>query len=383
MKKTKRYERTRFTVSHLRDAIAELGENPRLLSAEIMTDDVTVSYDSLQNFLAVYAEGCSSALVSVESKNGSILLNNFLGTSNVTVESDNAVLVDGTLARFDSFAPCARLAEEEEQEGLRGFDVDCFCVVSPLHWESLPHLPAHLAQHGIAITEQSVRITRYPTIVRYTEWAPVLADIRQNGEPKRFVVTFGGKWGKGNCSLIVRKAKDNNCDKMFVCLEMSGVKNMEVVDDTLAFLGIQPDEASPRSQVDRTAFIAHRFDELGEQLADRLARFLSLLGFNVQTGRGFSPKSVSEKVRERLHKQSIVFAILTPGDDATWLTQESVIGYSREKPLFVLCDTNADFKPGILGDLEYIPFAAPRIEGAFIAVLEGLKELGFLKTAWK
>jgi hypothetical protein len=45
----------------------------------------------------------------------------------------------------------------------------------------------------------------------------------------------------------------------------------------------------------------------------------------------------------------------------------------------VLREADADFKPGILGDLEYIPFTSPRIEGAFIAVLEGLKELGFLK----
>ena len=43
----------------------------------------------------------------------------------------------------------------------------------------------------------------------------------------------------------------------------------------------------------------------------------------------------------------------------------------------MLRDTRTDFKSGILGDMEYIPFTAPAIEGAFISVLEGLKELGY------
>ena len=376
MTKTKRYERTIFTVFHLRDAITSVGTELTVRSAEITADDVTVSFNSVHEFLETYAKGCASAAVSVESESCIIRFHIFSNTSIATVESENTSLVDRTFSLLDDCSSSAQVGEEHS--AFKGFDVERFCVVSPLHWASLPLLPSHLAKYGFTITEQSVSITRHPTTVRYTEWEPVLADIRQNGEPKRFVVNFRSKPNANSFSLTVRKSKYNDCDEGYILLDVSGVHTMDIVDDIAAFLALQADEVQPRRKVDRTAFIAHRFDELGEQLADRLARFLSLLGFEVQTGRGFSPKPVSAKVKERLNLQSIVFAILTPGDDATWLTQESVIGLAGDKPLFVLRDTNADFRPGILGDLEFVPFTAPKIEAAFVPILEGLKELGFL-----
>ena len=131
----------------------------------------------------------------------------------------------------------------------------------------------------------------------------------------------------------------------------------------------------------RTVFVAHRFDELGTSCAEKTARFLELLGFRVVTGRAYEPISVAEKVRTRLLSQAIVIAILTPGDDSTWLVQESVLGESHGKPLIVLRDRVADFKPGILGDLEYIPFVAPVVETAFISLLEGLRALGYVHTS--
>ena len=77
-----------------------------------------------------------------------------------------------------------------------------------------------------------------------------------------------------------------------------------------------------------------------------------------------------------MDKQAIVFAIFTAGDDATWLTQESLLA-SLSKPLFLLKEKNYAFKPGLLGDHEYIPFTSPAIETTFIPILEGIRELGF------
>lgn len=379
MTKTKRYKRTVFTAHHLRDAISTLGESIKLQSAEVTRDNISESYHSLQDFLDSYAKGCSSAYICVESKKGHIRLHLLSNGSNITVDSDDTEFVERTLSLLDSFAPSAEMSGE--YEAFKPLAVEQFCLVSPLHWESLPHLPSRLKKYGITISEQIVSVTRYPKTIRYTDWESVLADIRQGGEPLRFVIKLQGKLGARHFSLTVSKSTYANSDERYMCLDISGVPEIQMIDDIAAFLGLQPDQLQPYPKKDRTAFIAHRFDDLGEQLADRLARFLSLIGFDVKTGRGFSPKPVSEKVKERLDGQSIIFVIVTPGDDATWLTQESVLSHSRDKPLFVLRDANTDFKPGLLGDLEYIPFSAPRIEATFIAILEGLNELEFLNDS--
>ncbi|HLW82345.1 MAG TPA: hypothetical protein VKS20_09920 [Candidatus Acidoferrales bacterium] len=110
---------------------------------------------------------------------------------------------------------------------------------------------------------------------------------------------------------------------------------------------------------------------------DKLARFLGLLGFAVITGRAYSPKSIADKVRSRMEQQAIVFVILTPGDDATWLVQESAIAKIQGKPLFLLKETSAEFKSGILADHEYIPFENGRVESCFVPILEGMREIGY------
>lgn len=160
-------------------------------------------------------------------------------------------------------------------------------------------------------------------------------------------------------------------------IQLRGFGSVEDSKSLAVFLGLEIDDLQPKNPpLEKKCFIAHRFDTAGIQLADKLARFLSLLGFSVSTGHGFSPGSVSEKVKVRMANQAVVFAILTPGEDATWLTQESLLG-SLGKPLFVLKEKDYQFKPGILGDHEYIPFSAPAIETAFIPILEGIRELGF------
>jgi hypothetical protein len=127
----------------------------------------------------------------------------------------------------------------------------------------------------------------------------------------------------------------------------------------------------------RTAFIAHAFDDSGRSYAFQLTKFLSILRFEVSTGEGFAPERVSSKVRRRLTAQEIVIVVLTQGHDLTWLTQEMTGASFSEKPLFVLVESGADFKSGILGDLEYVRFPAGQVPSAFISLIEGLRELGF------
>ena len=127
----------------------------------------------------------------------------------------------------------------------------------------------------------------------------------------------------------------------------------------------------------RTIFIAHSFDEIGRSYAYQLTKFLSLLGFEVATGEGFSPEKVSSKVKRRLSSQELVLAIISEREDFTWLIQEMTGASFTEKPLFVLLEEGTDFKSGVLGDLEYIRFAKGKIADSFTPVLEGLRELGF------
>ena len=130
---------------------------------------------------------------------------------------------------------------------------------------------------------------------------------------------------------------------------------------------------------ERKAFIAHRFDTNGTDCSDKLARFLELIGFKVVTGRAYAPKSVASKVKDRIEEQAIIFVILTPGADDIWLTQESIIGEVKGKPLIIIKEKSVEFKPGILADHEYIPFDLSNIEVGFLAILEGLRELGYLE----
>jgi hypothetical protein len=164
----------------------------------------------------------------------------------------------------------------------------------------------------------------------------------------------------------------------FLTLDLESKSPEAPLKSCMDLLGLRPRSPTPSpNNLPRTAFIAHRFDEAGQDVADKVARFLSLLGFDCQTGRGYAPRSVAEKVKERLAGQAVVVAIMTPGDDATWLTQESLLGSITGKPLMILKESKAEFKAGILSDHEYIPFTGRHVEQTFIPLLEGLRELKY------
>ena len=156
-------------------------------------------------------------------------------------------------------------------------------------------------------------------------------------------------------------------------------KNLEL--QPLQLLEQSEEQQDNKKQpLQRTIFLAHSFDDSGRSYAYQLTRFLSLLGFEIATGEGFSPERVSAKVKRRLASQELVVAILSERLDFTWLIQEMAGASFIEKPLFVLVEEGVDFKPAVLGDLEYIGFAKGKITDCFTPVLEGLRELGFQFT---
>lgn len=376
MKRQKPYARTIFDVSVLRRALEHLGSVRKLQMATVKRGGIEVTYDDETQFLDAYRAGFEGCLLMIDAGPFGLWVSSSSGTTTVEIRAPNEKALDGLFGEFDAAAAPAATAEPAEL--VRAISLQRCCVYAALNWKTLPALADQLLKYEIQIERIYVTIRRFPDSVSYSDWEPALSDVAENGDPRRYSVRWSGDGpaGRFTCALVKSSYTDTN--QPFVLVEFDGLPDIRVADDVVAFLGLEADKPSPVALLPRSAFIAHRFDTEGEQVADRLARFLDLLGFDVKTGRGFAPEAVSEKVRKRIESQAVIFIVYTPGDDATWLIQESVLALAREKCVFLLRDPRVAFKSALFGDLEYITFESPNIERAFIPVLEGLRTLGFL-----
>jgi len=136
---------------------------------------------------------------------------------------------------------------------------------------------------------------------------------------------------------------------------------------------------------ERSAFIAHSFDDVGEETARVVIHLLELLDFKVVTGKRYSSKSISEKVKGRVREQGIVICILTKKWETTegeslpaqWVIQEAAFTEGLGKPLFLFLEEGVRQDLGIHGDIEYIPFSAGNLTEPLLKLIEGFKELGY------
>jgi hypothetical protein len=249
-----------------------------------------------------------------------------------------------------------------------------YCKQGPINWECVCELASRLGNEGFEATSVTAELGKYPVRVVFGDLQSAAAYVREKGEPFSYDIhLFDDKHREFYIGKFMNVHKER-----VLSLRAEGFGDERILRSIAAFLGLEPDSETDRKESPRTAFIAHRFDAHGSELADKLARFLSLLQFEVKTGRAFAAKSVADKVKERLSSQQLVFVILTPGEDSTWLVQESVLQHG-DKPLFVLREHNATFTPGMLADYEYIPFAATSFESCYQQILEGLGELNYLR----
>jgi hypothetical protein len=149
----------------------------------------------------------------------------------------------------------------------------------------------------------------------------------------------------------------------------------EVFGRVEPMLGLKRITEAPVSQSIKSAFIAHAFDEEGRRCASEVSHFLELLDIKNESGIGFSPQSVAGKVRERLARNDMFVAIVTPQEDTTWLIQECIAAKVSKKPVFLLKREDLEFKPGMLGDLEFIPFPSGHVSKTFVHILEGVRAI--------
>jgi hypothetical protein len=253
------------------------------------------------------------------------------------------------------------------------------CKITDLNWGAVRELVSHLERYGFKTKTIKGQISRYPDTFTLENIDEFVDNIRENGSPPGYELSVNGKVDNLDFYLSVSRGLNIHRQE-YLSVWLDAPSPLKPLESVMELLGLSPDqEACIPSSPGKTAFIAHRFDNVGNELADKLARFLELLGFSVATGRGFSPTSIAEKVKKRIEEKAMVLVIFTPGSDDTWLIQESILGSITGKPIIILKDTSSSFKAGILSDLEYIPFVSPNIESCFIPVLEGLRELGYFE----
>jgi hypothetical protein len=124
-----------------------------------------------------------------------------------------------------------------------------------------------------------------------------------------------------------------------------------------------------RYNLKKSIFIAHRFDELGNEIAGIISKYCGLLGFAVKDGIGYENRAIPEKVTERIQSQDIFIVILTEGKH-DWLISEMAYAKGLNKYLIVIVDSSLDISKGIVGsDFEHISFPAENIYKCLIDLL--------------
>ena len=134
-------------------------------------------------------------------------------------------------------------------------------------------------------------------------------------------------------------------------------------------------EMQPKSKM--RCFVSFRFDDHSKALAFEVREFLELIGIDFISGLGYEPRSISEKVVERLTDPLDLFIVIqSSSGDSVWLNQEIGVARGRNLPILVLKEEGADVDLGLLGDTEYLSFPENNISKAFVGILQAISYLG-------
>ncbi len=115
----------------------------------------------------------------------------------------------------------------------------------------------------------------------------------------------------------------------------------------------------------KSIFLAHRFDEYGNDVSGKLNTFLRRLGFDVKEGSGYETKNIPDKVAQKIHSQDIFICIFTPGD-TSWILSETSYAKALGKYIIILCDNQMNLNKGIIGsDYEHLPFPKNVVEKCY------------------
>ncbi len=226
------------------------------------------------------------------------------------------------------------------------------------------------------VERSTITMDWFPDHYTFDSVEQMLNYVRTKGNSFTYSIVIYCKRGDKSISFRILRLTNIHGQEI-LSVHFSDVESDKELNSVMTFLGLEA-ENSVETELEKTAFIAYRFDETGENLCLKLSRFLELIGFSVKSGRAYSPKKVSQKVEENISNQSVFFVILTKGSDNTWLTQEPTLAKAREKPVFILKESDYQYNSGIFADQEFIPFQITNFEKTFIPILEGLREIGLV-----
>lgn len=149
---------------------------------------------------------------------------------------------------------------------------------------------------------------------------------------------------------------------------------IEVIEHSL-------EQAGGNKTVPITCFLSFQFTAESERYANEVARFLTLLDVRVITGKGYEPKPITEKVRDRL-SQGINFIVLIEVAEkkSSWTRDEIAATQDPDVFLVPLVEEGATFDAGIYGNHEYISFPRDHISDAFISLLEAVNYIRRLRA---
>ena len=120
-------------------------------------------------------------------------------------------------------------------------------------------------------------------------------------------------------------------------------------------------------------FLSYRFSPDSENTAFRVERFLALLEIEVIKGTSYEPRSISEKVMERLNQPlDFIVLLLTSTGESMWTRDEIAAALQKDIAVVPLVEEGVTFAPGLFGDLEYIEFARDHVGDAFLKLLEAV-----------
>ena len=128
-----------------------------------------------------------------------------------------------------------------------------------------------------------------------------------------------------------------------------------------------------------TALIGCHFDETGKRAAERLQRFLSLIGFaRVDIADAVRNETIQDKVRSYLDTNSFYIGIITGNRDHAWISAESAYALAKGKEVVLIIGPSVKFDPTLFGrDREHLSFATT-IDETFIGLLEDFRSRGVL-----
>lgn len=138
-----------------------------------------------------------------------------------------------------------------------------------------------------------------------------------------------------------------------------------------------PPDPERRKAVHATVFLGRHFDEQAKRAADKVDRFLKLIGFDVVDGEEYNAQPIPEKVRARIRRQDIYIGLVTGQRNHDWITAEAAYALGERKHIVLLVEEASEFRATISGgDREQIRFPPGVVEASFIKLLEEFRSVG-------